>query len=162
MLVDSPDGTVVDVGPRVFATLSLFSRPPALGDAIERLESEKRGPTDFAPTMGVINALIEAGALVRPGAGRGPMSGWADPVEHARMLHDDRRTALLPVPRSDTRIERSERLSAEQENPVAQFTLAPRRVVFVELPFPGAPIGAQRHDRAGCPPDRRYSGCVAQ
>ena len=36
--------------------------------------------------------LIEEGALVRPGAGRGPTSGWADPVEHARMLHDHRRT----------------------------------------------------------------------
>ena len=36
--------------------------------------------------------LIEEGALVQPDAGRGPTSGWADPVEHARMLHDDRRT----------------------------------------------------------------------
>ncbi len=55
VLVDSPDGTVVDVGPRGFATLSLFSRPLALGDAIERLEGEERGSTDFAPMMGVIN-----------------------------------------------------------------------------------------------------------
>ena len=36
--------------------------------------------------------LIEEGALVPPDADRGPTSGWADPVEHARMLHDDRRT----------------------------------------------------------------------
>ena len=42
--------------------------------------------------MNVLNMLIEEGALVRPDAGRGPASGWADPVEHARMLHDDRRT----------------------------------------------------------------------
>ena len=55
VLVDSPDGTVVDVGPRGFATLSLFSRPLALGDAIERLEGEERGSTDFAPMMGAIN-----------------------------------------------------------------------------------------------------------
>ena len=42
--------------------------------------------------MNVVNMLIEEGALVRPDPGRPPTSGWADPVEHARMLHDDRRT----------------------------------------------------------------------
>ena len=36
--------------------------------------------------------LIEDGALVPPDADRTPTRGWADPVEHARMLHDDRRT----------------------------------------------------------------------
>ena len=36
--------------------------------------------------------LVEEGALVVPHAGRAPTSGWADPVEHARMLHDERRT----------------------------------------------------------------------
>ncbi len=36
--------------------------------------------------------LIEEGALVQPDARGRPSSGWADPVEHARMLHDDRRT----------------------------------------------------------------------
>jgi len=91
VLLDSPDGTVVDLGPRGFATLSLFSEPLALGEAIERLERERRS-TDFAPTMHVVNLLLEEGALVRPGADGGPTSGWADPVEHARMLHDDRRT----------------------------------------------------------------------
>jgi hypothetical protein len=91
VLLDAPDGTVVDLGPRGFAILSLFSQPLALGEAIERLE--RQGPsTDFAPTVNIINMLIEEGALVRPGAGEGPTSGWADPVEHARMLHDNRRT----------------------------------------------------------------------
>jgi precorrin-6B methylase 2 len=42
--------------------------------------------------MSVVNMLIEESALVQPGAGRGSASGWADPVEHARMLHDARRT----------------------------------------------------------------------
>jgi protein arginine N-methyltransferase 1 len=37
--------------------------------------------------------LIEEGALVPPDVDRGPTRGWADPVEHARMLHDDRRTS---------------------------------------------------------------------
>ena len=92
VLVDAPDGTVIDLGPRGFATLSLFSRPLALGHAIDRLEAGERSATDFLPTLSVINMLIEEGALVRPGAGRGPTSGWADPVEHARMLHDHRRT----------------------------------------------------------------------
>ena len=92
VLVDAPDGTVIDVGPGGFATLSLFSRPLALGHAIDRLEAGDRSATEFLPTLSVINMLIEEGALVRPGPGRGPASGWADPVEHARMLHDHRRT----------------------------------------------------------------------
>jgi precorrin-6B methylase 2 len=91
VLLDAPDGTIVDLGPRGFAVLSLFSQPLALGQAIDRLEREA-SPTDFAPTMSVINILTEEGALVRPDTERGPTSGWADPVEHARMLHDDRRT----------------------------------------------------------------------
>lgn len=91
MLLDAPDGTVVDIGPRGFAILSLFSRPMTLGEAVDRLEREAP-PTDFAPTMSVVDMLIEEGALVEPDASRGPTSGWADPVEHARMLHDQRRT----------------------------------------------------------------------
>jgi SAM-dependent methyltransferase len=92
-LVDAPDGTIIDVGPKGFATLSMFARPLSLGAAIERLENDSNGSTDFVPTMGVINMLIEEGALVPPDAGRVATRGWADPVEHARMLHDDRRTS---------------------------------------------------------------------
>ncbi len=92
VLLDAPNGTIVDLGPRGFAALSLFSRPLTLGDAIDRLEGEGFSPTDFAPTMSVVNMLIEEGALVQPDGGRSLTSGWADPVEHARMLHDDRRT----------------------------------------------------------------------
>jgi len=91
VLLDAPNGTVVDIGPRGYSTLSLFAQPLALGEAIDRLESDARA-TDFAPTMNVVNMLIEEGALMRTEAGRGPTSGWADPVEHARMLHDVRRT----------------------------------------------------------------------
>ena len=69
VLVDAPDGTVIDLGPRGFATLSLLSRPLALGHAIDRLEAGERSCTDFLPTLSVINMLIEEGALVRPGAG---------------------------------------------------------------------------------------------
>ena len=82
VLVDAPAGTVIDVGPKGFAVLSLFSRPIALGDAIEQLEAHERGDTDFLPTMSVINTLIEEGVLVHSEAGRGPTTGWADPVEH--------------------------------------------------------------------------------
>ncbi len=92
VLVDCPDGTVVDLGPRGYKILALFSRPLSLGQAIDGLENEEGGSTDFVPTMSAINMLIEEGALVQPGQVRGPTSGWADPVEHARMLHDDRRT----------------------------------------------------------------------
>jgi hypothetical protein len=87
-----PVGRRSTPGPRGFAILSLFSPPLALGDAIDRLEDNERSAAEFAPTMSVINMLVEEGALVPPHAGRGPTSGWADPVEHARMLHDDRRT----------------------------------------------------------------------
>ena len=91
VIIDSPAGTIVDIGPRGFAILSMFSRPLALGDALDRLEAEFGGSTDFAPTMNVVNMLIEENTLVASG-GRAPTSGWADPIEHARMLHDDRRT----------------------------------------------------------------------
>jgi len=92
VIVDSPVGTVVDIGPRGFAILSMFSPPLTLGEAVERLEAELGGSTDFAPTMSVVNMLIEENTLVAAAAGRAPTSGWADPIEHARMLHDDRRT----------------------------------------------------------------------
>jgi len=92
VLLDAPDGTVVDVGPRGFAILSLFAKPLALGEAIERLAGEAFGPTDFAPTMSVVNMLLEEGALLPSGGGPASTRGWADPVEHARMLHDERRT----------------------------------------------------------------------
>ena len=91
VVLDAPDGTAVDLGPRGYAALSLFAQPLALGEAIDWFEREVPS-TDFGPTMNVVNMLIEEGALVRPEAGNGPASGWADPVEHARMLHDDRRT----------------------------------------------------------------------
>ena len=93
VLVDAPDGTIIDVGPKGFATLSMFALPLRLGAAIERLETDANGSTDFVPTLSVINILIEEGALVPPDANRVPTRGWADPVEHARMLHDDRRTS---------------------------------------------------------------------
>ena len=92
VLLDSPVGTVIDIGPRGFAILSMFAEPTTLGRAIARLEREHGETTDFAPTLSVINMLVEEGALVAPSAGGLPSTGWADPVEHARMLHDERRT----------------------------------------------------------------------
>jgi hypothetical protein len=65
VLVDAPDGTVIDLGPRGFATLSLFSRPLALGHAIDRLEAGEHGATNFLPTLSVINMLLEEGQLPR-------------------------------------------------------------------------------------------------
>ena len=67
VLVDAPNGTIVDLGPRGYALLSLFTRPLALGEAIERLERDAPS-TDFAPMMNVINTLIEEAALVQPDA----------------------------------------------------------------------------------------------
>ncbi len=106
VLVDSPVGTIIDIGPRGFGVLSLFSEPMRLGDAMERLEREHAHSTDFAPILSVLNMLIEESALVSHDAERAPTSGWADPVEHARMLHDERRTgdylaALAAAVRAD-------------------------------------------------------------
>lgn len=92
VLVDAPDGTIIDVGPNGFATLSMFARPLTLAAAIERLEQDGHRSTDFLPTLGVINLLIDEGALVPSDVERLPTRGWSDPVEHARMLHDRRRT----------------------------------------------------------------------
>ena len=91
VLLDAPDGTIVDLGPRGYAILSLFAQPLALGEAIERLEREAPA-TDFAPTLNAVNVLLEEGALVRHGVDAAVTRGWSDPVEHARMLHDHRRT----------------------------------------------------------------------
>ncbi len=92
VLVDAPDGTILDIGPGGFSILSMFAQPLGLGAAIDRLESRSDGATDLLPTIGVINMLIEEGALAAPGAAGAAGRGWADPVEHARMLHDERRT----------------------------------------------------------------------
>ena len=89
VLVESPDGTLIDIGPWGFVILTLFSRPVALGDVIGRLEASGH---DFLPSISVVNALIEEGALIEPEGDGRPTTGWADPVEHARMLHDSRRT----------------------------------------------------------------------
>jgi hypothetical protein len=72
VLVDAPDGAIVDVGPGGFAALAMFSRPPALREAIGRLEGGACTETDFLPTVSVINMLIEEGALVPADANRGP------------------------------------------------------------------------------------------
>ena len=46
--------------------MSLFSRPLTLEDAIDRLEEGASSPTDFVPTLSVINMLIGQGALIPP------------------------------------------------------------------------------------------------
>jgi hypothetical protein len=38
VIVDAPDGTIMDIGPRGFATLAMFARPLSLRAAIDRLE----------------------------------------------------------------------------------------------------------------------------
>jgi SAM-dependent methyltransferase len=92
VLVDAPDGTIIDAGPWGFATLALFARPLSLRAAITELENNRNGSTDFVPSMSVINMLIEERALVALDVDRVQTRGWADPVEQARMLHDERRT----------------------------------------------------------------------
>lgn len=90
MLVDLPTGAVVDAGPDGFAVLSAFAHPMTLGVAIERLEHE--AGTGFVRAMGVVNALLEEGSLIASAAPATTTGGWGHPAEHARMLHDERRT----------------------------------------------------------------------
>jgi len=92
VLVDAPDGSMIDIGPRGYATLALFAQPRALGEAIDRLEADESGATDLLPTLSVVNTLLEEGVLVDADTGQRSAGGWADPVDHARMLHDTRRT----------------------------------------------------------------------
>jgi protein arginine N-methyltransferase 1 len=92
VLVGTPVGTTVDAGPSGYAILAMFSSPRTLGDAVAELEGRLGGKQGFMPTAGVIMALIETGVLVDPYGQAELRSGWADPVEHARMLHDHART----------------------------------------------------------------------
>jgi protein arginine N-methyltransferase 1 len=87
VLVDTPVGTVVDAGPDGFAILAMFADTRTLGDAVAQL----RERPDMMPAASVLMSLIETGSLI-DAAGLGMRHGWADPVEHARMLHDHRRT----------------------------------------------------------------------
>ena len=75
VLVDAPDGTIIDIGPKGFATLAMFARPIGLAAAIDRLANDSNGATDFVPTMSVINMLIEEGALLPPECGSRPDEG---------------------------------------------------------------------------------------
>ena len=81
VMVDSIVGTIVDIGPRGFDILSRFSQPTRLGDAIDSLERDQDRATDLAPTLSVVNMLIEEGALVSRNSQSSLTSGWADPVE---------------------------------------------------------------------------------
>lgn len=73
----------MDLGPGGLLTLEVFRRPVSLAEATARLAPAERH---------VVATLLQEGVLVRREAVSGTSSGWADPVEHARMLHDDART----------------------------------------------------------------------
>jgi protein arginine N-methyltransferase 1 len=87
VLIDTPAGPVVDAGPDGFAILAMFAGPRTLGDAIDAVQ----GRPDQILVASVMMALIETGALLDART-IDVQRGWADPVEHAWMLHDHRRT----------------------------------------------------------------------
>ncbi len=89
VLVDTPVGAVVDLGPDGFSILALLSTARTLRETLAALEA--RPERDLKPAAGAVVKLVEAGALADAGS-FGVRRGWADPVEHARMLHDTRRT----------------------------------------------------------------------
>jgi hypothetical protein len=83
VLVDAPDGTIIDLGPKEYATLSLFSRPLALGHAIDRLEAGERSSTDFLPTQR--HQHVDPGDRAPSGSQTPPLNGrWRSP--HDRRL----------------------------------------------------------------------------
>jgi hypothetical protein len=88
VLVDTPSGTVIDAGPNGFEILALFSRARPLGEALGAL----RDRPYVMPAATVVMGLIETGGLAAVD-GSPPTQGWADPVDHARMLNDFRRTS---------------------------------------------------------------------
>ena len=91
VLVDSPGGTIVDVGPRGFATLA-----PLRGRSPSGMRSRGSKPMSAAHLPHADDERYQhadrGGRSGCAGHGPGPTRGWADPLEHARMLHDDRRT----------------------------------------------------------------------
>ena len=89
VLVDSPlERLIIDIGPRGFGVLALFWQPIRLGEAyLTGWSVSISQSTDLAPILSVLSMLIEESALVSPDAEQAPTDcGWADPVEHARML----------------------------------------------------------------------------
>lgn len=93
LLVESGGGAVVDAGPAGLLILSRFSSPAAVGEVAAELEQVIEGSGELVAAMGVVKLLVDAGALVPSVPGAARALGWADPVEHARMLHDRRRTS---------------------------------------------------------------------
>jgi hypothetical protein len=91
VIVDAPSGATVDIGPDGYRLLAELARPSPLADTLWRIETRFDPPT-VAPTIGALNQLLEESAVALAGDDRRPTSGWADPVEHGRMLHDVRRT----------------------------------------------------------------------
>ena len=59
VLLDTSNGTVVDLGPHGFTILAQFAPPLPLGDALARLEAAWGRSTEFAPAVNVVTMLIE-------------------------------------------------------------------------------------------------------
>lgn len=92
VLVELDIGQELDAGPNGYRILALIAaRPAPLGDILAALRREFGDDDNFMPAMAVVNELLNSGALAAAGAAA-VTSGWADPAEQARMLHDDRRT----------------------------------------------------------------------
>ena len=123
------------MGPRGFAILSLFSRPLALGDAIDRLEAGERSATDFPPTLSVINMLIEEGALV--GRARAGVRRAAGPIRWSTPACCTTTAGRVTTwPRSRRRCDRETSCSTSApgaaSSPSPRPGRAPRRVYAVE------------------------------
>lgn len=92
VLIEIDLGREIDAGPRGYRILGLLSTPRTLGEIIATLGAEYGDGTNLMPAMAVINGLLDSDGLVPQGSERTSATGWSDPAEQGRMLHDDRRT----------------------------------------------------------------------
>jgi protein arginine N-methyltransferase 1 len=92
VLIELDLGREIDAGPLGYRILGLLSEPRTLDSIVTALREQHATGTNFMPAMAVLNALLDSEALAPIGPASATSTGWADPAEQARMLHDDRRT----------------------------------------------------------------------
>jgi len=93
VLIEVDLGREIDAGPHGYRILGVLSTPRTLGEIVAGLRTEFADGTNLMPAMAVLNGLVDSDALVPVGSEPTSGTGWSDPAEQGRMLHDDRRTS---------------------------------------------------------------------
>lgn len=92
VLIEIDLGREIDAGPLGYRILGLLSEPRTLDEIIAALRTSYGDGTNLMPAMAVLNGLLDSDGLVPFGSTVTSATGWADPAEQGRMLHDNRRT----------------------------------------------------------------------